>query len=122
MDTQAEKKHYIGLFSFETGIGETGQFEIYVKAKTIHQAERKFRIEIDGFLSETELLKSPVEIFILDIIEIPEDTPALIYNLSKINKDGKSIVFSSLPYKKADAVAYSISDPGKRELFIKKKE
>lgn len=122
MELLSEKNIFIGLFSFETGTAETGQFELFVKAKTLHDAERKFRMEINAFLNESELLKTPVEIFILDIIEIPIDTPALIYNLSKINKDGTGIVFSSLPFKKSSSVAYSISDPSRKEIFIKKKE
>lgn len=111
---------YIGMFSYESENGDTGQFEVYVKTTSIHRAEQLFRKEIEEFLQKNELITYPTTIFILDIIEIPGDTSSLIFNLSKINKENSGIVFISLPFKRANAVAYSISEPAARELFLVK--
>lgn len=118
METSPTLNTYIGMFSFESDNGDSGQFEVYTKSKSIHTAEQRFRKEIEAFLKSNELIAYPAKIFILDILEISTETTELVYNFSKISRDGSGIIFSSLPFRRSNAVAYSISEPTSKELFL----
>lgn len=139
---------FFASFRFEHPPARYGRFEIVAEANSIHRAERQFRKKISACFYAQAPEERPVEIYLLDIIELDHFSDAVLMNFSSVREDSEtddpdsrqaqeeaegiyrlsqakrseirsgSVFFSGLPLREKNAQHWSVSMPQEPERFM----